>query len=42
MGHLFQDEWRKKHPSGCSFRLLWIKEISKGDSKGFGKEREIN
>jgi len=25
----------EKHPIGCSFQLLWLKEIGKG--KGFGK-----
>jgi len=27
----------KKHPSGCSFRLLWLKENGKGKINGFGK-----
>ena len=35
MGHLFQAECWAKHLSGCSFGLLWIKEI--GDGKGFVK-----
>ena len=38
-GHLFQAEWWKKHPSGCSFRLLWLMEIGKGNGKGFGKAK---
>ena len=33
MGHVFQVEWWKKHPSGCHFGLLWLTEIG----KGFGK-----
>ena len=37
MGHIFQVECWAKHPSGHSFRLLWIKEIGKGNGKGFGK-----
>ena len=37
MGHVFQDEWWEKHPSVCSFQLLWLKEIGKGNNKGFGK-----
>ena len=35
MGHLFQVEWWEKHPSGCSFQLLWLKE----NGKGFGKKK---
>lgn len=38
MGHLFQTECWEKHPSGCSFMLLWLKE----NGKGFGKARGIN
>ena len=30
MGHIFQAEFQAKHPSGRSFRLLWLKEIGKG------------
>ncbi len=36
MGHVSQAEWWEKHPSGCSFSLLWLNEFGKG--KGFGKE----
>ena len=38
MEHLFQVEFWTKHPSGCSFWLLWLKEIGKGNGKGFGKK----
>ena len=41
MGYVFQTERWKKHPSGCSFVLLWLKEIGKGNGKGFGKARDI-
>jgi len=39
MGHEFQIEWWEKHPSGCSFQLIWLKEIIKGIGKGFGKAK---
>jgi len=39
MGHVFQVEWWEKHPSGYSFRLLWLKEFGKGNGKGFGKAK---
>jgi len=26
----------------CSIGLLWLREIGKGNGKGFGKERGIN
>ena len=28
-----------RHPSGCSFQLLWLKENDKGNEKGFGKAK---
>lgn len=37
MGHIFQSEWWKKHPSACSLRFIMAKEIDKGNGKGFGK-----
>ena len=39
MGHLFQAKCLEIHPSGHSFQLLWLKEIGKGNGKGFGKEK---
>jgi len=39
MRHIFQVEWWEKHASECSFQLLWLKEIGKGNGKGFGKEK---
>jgi len=42
MGHLFRVEWPEKHPSGCSFWLLWLNEIGKCSGKGFGKANGIN
>ena len=29
MWHLFQDECLEKHPSGCSFGLLWLRKLAK-------------
>ena len=42
MGHIFQTEYWEKHHSGCSFGLLWLKEIGKENGKGFAKARDIN
>ena len=42
MGHIFQVECWAKHPSRCSFGLLWLREISKGNDKGFEKARGNN
>ena len=39
MGNTFQVEWWEKHPSGCSFGLLWLKEIGKDKGKGFEKAK---
>jgi len=39
MGYIFQAKLWEKHPSGCSFGLLWLKEIGNGNGKDFGKER---
>ena len=39
MGHVFQAECWEKHPNGCSFDLLWLREIGKGICKGFEKEK---
>lgn len=33
MEHVFQVECWEKHSSGCSFQLLWLKEIGKGFEK---------
>ena len=40
MGHIFQAEWWEKHLSGCSFGLLRLKEIGKGNVKGIGKGKQ--
>ena len=29
MGHFFQAECWEKHPSGCSFGLLWLRKLAK-------------
>jgi len=29
MEQVFQVEWWEKHPSGCSFGLLWIRKLEK-------------
>jgi len=42
MGHVFQEECWEKHLSRCSFGLLCLKEINKGNGKGFGKILGIN
>ena len=39
MRYIFQVEWWEKYPSGCHFGLLWLKEIVKGNGKGFGKAK---
>ena len=39
MGHIFHDQCWAKNPSGCSFQLLWKKEIRKGNGKVFEKEK---
>ena len=33
MGHIFQVEWWEKHPSGCSFSLLWLRKLAKEMAK---------
>ena len=33
MGHIFQAQLWEKHPSGCSFGLLWLRKLEK-DLKG--------
>jgi len=38
MGHIFQAEWWEKHPS-VGVHWFMAKEISKGNEKGFGKEK---
>ena len=34
MGHVFQVEWQKKHPSGCHFSFIMAKDVSIGIGKG--------
>ena len=38
MGHVFEAELWEKHPSGCSFKLLWLHNLA----KEFENERGIN
>ena len=33
MGHLFQVECWARHPSGCSFGLLWLRKLEKAMEK---------
>ncbi len=33
MGHIFQVEHWARHPSGCSFSLLWIRKLEKEMAK---------
>ena len=39
MGHLFQVECWAKHPSGCSFGLLWLRKLTMAKEKAL--ERQI-
>ena len=41
MGHLFQDECWEKHPSGCSFRLLWLNKLAKEMGKTLERQNDI-
>jgi len=38
MGHVFQVEWWEKHPSGCSFSLLWLRKFAKEMSKALERK----
>ena len=41
IGHVFQDEWWEKHPSGCSFRLLWLRKLTKARAKAMERKNGI-
>ena len=41
MGHLFQVECWKKHPSGHSFRLLWLSKLAKEMEKTLERNEEL-
>ena len=41
MGHIFQAEWWGKHPSGCLFRLLWLRKLEKEMAKAIKRQNEI-
>jgi len=42
MGHLFQVECWAKHPSGCSFGLLWLRKLAKAMEKALKTQRGIS
>jgi len=41
MGHVFQVEWQGKHPSGCSFNLLWLRKLAKEMEKALERQEEL-
>ena len=41
MGHLFQAECWEKHPSGCSFRLIWLRKLEKEKEKSLKRQNGI-
>jgi len=41
MGHLFQSECWEKHPSGCSFHLLWLRKIAKAMEKALERHEAL-
>ena len=42
MGHIFQAEWWEKHPSGCSFDLLWLRKLAKEMENDLERKNDIN
>ena len=41
MGHVFQDEWWEKSPSGCSFGLLWLRKLEKTMEKALKRKEAL-
>jgi len=41
MGHEFQAKWWEKHPSGCSFGLLWLRKLAKAMEKSLERHEEF-
>jgi len=41
MGHISQAEWWEKHPSGCSFWLLWVRKLEKEMEKALERQNGI-
>jgi len=39
--HVFQVEWWEKHPSGCSFQLLWLRKLAKAMAKALERKNDI-
>jgi len=39
MGHVFQTEWWEKHPSECSFDLLWLRKLQKEMAKALERKK---
>ena len=42
MGHLFQYECWEKHPSGCSFQLIWLRKLEKEIEKDLERKSVIS
>ena len=38
MGHIFQAKWWEKHPSRCSFSLLWLRKLAKEMEKALERK----
>jgi len=41
VGHFFQAECWAKHPSGCSFDLLWLRKLAKAMAKALERKNGI-
>ena len=41
MAHVFQVECWEKHPSGCSFRLLWLIKLAKEMEKALERQETL-
>jgi len=41
IGHVLQAEWWEKHPSGCSFGLLWLRKLAKEMNKVLERQNGI-
>ena len=40
MRHLFQAKCWEKHPSGCSFQLIWLRKLAKAIPKDLERKNE--
>jgi len=41
MGQVFQAEWWEKHPSRCSFQLLWLRKLAKAMANALERKNGI-